>query len=117
MCEYVSLSQDGKWLLASANTGTDKSDIDRRHIIRVPIDKAEMEVVTPGTGLEWSPIVTGDGSSIVFLSATAQRPPLPAYMSFSKGSPKLIAQKNIPANFPLNQLIIPKQITFLPQTD
>lgn len=112
MCEYVSLSQDGKWLLASANTGTDKSDIDRRHIIRVPIDKAEMEVVTPGTGLEWSPIVTGDGSSIVFLSATAQRPPLPAYMSFSKGSPKLIAQKNIPANFPLNQLIIPKQITF-----
>ena len=111
MCEYISMSGDGKWLLASANTGPDKLDIDRRHIIRVPIDKSTMEVLTPGDGLEWSPHVTGDGSNIIFLGATAQRPPLPAYMKFSKGTPAIIAQKNIPVQFP-KKLIVPKQITF-----
>lgn len=112
MCEYISMSGDGKWLMASANTGPDKLDIDRRHIIRVPIDKPAMEVLTPGDGLEWTPYLTGDGSSIVFLSATAQRPPLPAFMNFGKDTPKLVAQKNIPDNFPQNKLIVPKQITF-----
>lgn len=112
MCEYISMSSDGKWLLASANTGTDKLDLDRRHIIRVPIDKAEMEVLTPGSGLEWAPCVTGDGSSVVYVSATAQRPPLPTFMSFNKGTPKVIAEKNIPSQFPHNKLIVPKQITF-----
>lgn len=111
MCEYISMSGDGKWLLASANTGPDKLDIDRRHIIRVPIDKPNMEVLTPGDGLEWSPLVTGDGSNVVYISATAQRPPLPAFMKFSKGTPSLIAQKNIPDQFP-KKLIVPKQITF-----
>ncbi|HEY5692030.1 MAG TPA: prolyl oligopeptidase family serine peptidase, partial [Cyclobacteriaceae bacterium] len=111
MCEYISMSGDGRWLLASANTGPDKLDIDRRHIIKVSIDKADMQVMTPGNGLEWTPHVTGDGSSIVFLSATAERPPLPAYMNFSKGTPTLIAQKNIPVQFP-KKLIVPKQITF-----
>lgn len=112
MCEYISISRDGKWLMASANTGPDKLDIDRRHIIRVPIDKAAMEVVTPGDGLEWTPYLTGDGSTLVYLSATAQRPPLPAFMKFEKGTPKLIAEKNIPSNFPQSKLIVPKQITF-----
>ena len=111
MCEYISISADGRWLMASANTGPDKLDIDRRHVIRVPIDKSSMEVLTPGDGLEWSPHATGDGSTIVFISATAQRPPLPAYMKFSKGSFTLIAEKNIPNQFP-KKIIIPKQITF-----
>ncbi|MFZ1809001.1 MAG: prolyl oligopeptidase family serine peptidase [Cyclobacteriaceae bacterium] len=112
MNEYVSMSSDGKWLLASANTGTDKLDIDRRHIIRVPIDKADMKVLTPGEGLEWAPQLTGDGSHLVYISATAQRPPLPAYMKMEKGTPQLIGEKNIPTNFPKDKLIIPKQITF-----
>ncbi|HCM76968.1 MAG TPA: peptidase S9 [Cytophagales bacterium] len=112
MCEYISITTDGKWLMASANTGTSPLDIDRRHIIRVPIDKPQMEVLTPGDGLEWAPHATGDGSNIVLISATAQRPPLPAVMKFSKGTPQLIAQKNIPQQFPQNSLIVPKQITF-----
>lgn len=112
MNEYISMSEDGKWLLASANTGNDKLDIDRRHIIRVPIDKADMKVLTPGEGLEWSPLLTGDGAYLVYLSATAQRPPLPAYLKLDKGTPQLIAEKNIPANFPGDKLIVPKQITF-----
>ncbi|MEQ9412803.1 MAG: S9 family peptidase, partial [Cyclobacteriaceae bacterium] len=112
MNEYVSMSADGKWLLASANTGADKLDIDRRHIIKVPIDKADMKVLTPGEGLEWSPKLTGDGTHLIYISATAQRPPLPTYMKLDKGTPQLIGEKNIPASFPQDKLIAPKQITF-----
>ncbi|MFD2933006.1 S9 family peptidase [Spirosoma flavum] len=112
MAEHISLSHDRKWLLFSGNTGPDKLDIDRRHVVRVPVDKAEMEVLTPGTGLEWTPVVTGDGMTVAMISATAQRPPLPTVMAFTKGTPKLLAQNLVPASFPQNQLVTPKQVTF-----
>ncbi|GAB3955203.1 S9 family peptidase [Spirosoma harenae] len=112
MAEHITLSHDRKWLLFSGNTGPDKLDIDRRHAVRVPIDKAAMEVLTPGTGLEWMPIVTGDGSTVAMFSATAQRPPLPTVMAFTKGTPKVLAQNLVPANFPQNQLVTPKQVVY-----
>jgi hypothetical protein len=47
-------------------------DIDRRHIVKVPVDKAGTDVVTPGKGLEWdSRFMTGDGQHIAFISATS----------------------------------------------
>lgn len=112
MAEHITLSHDGKWLLFSGNTGPDKLDIDRRHVVRVPVDKAAMEVVTPGAGLEWMPVVTGDGATIAMISATAQRPPLPTVMAFAKGTPKILAQNLVPASFPQNQLVTPKQVVF-----
>ncbi|WP_420150848.1 S9 family peptidase [Spirosoma sp.] len=112
MAEHITLSHDRKWLVFSGNTGSDKQDIDRRHVVRVPVDKAAMEVLTPGNGLEWMPVVTGEGSTIAMISATAQRPPLPAVMAFSKGTPKILSQNLVPANFPTNQLVTPKQVTF-----
>lgn len=112
MAEYITLSHDRKWLLFSANTGPDKLDIDRRHAVRVPVDKAAMEVLTPGSGLEWTPVLTGDGATVALISATAQRPPLPTVMAFAKGTPKVLAQNLVPGNFPQNQLVTPKQVTF-----
>ncbi|MBD2754944.1 S9 family peptidase [Spirosoma validum] len=112
MAEHITISPDGKWLVFSGNTGPDKLDIDRRHVVRVPVDKAAMEVLTPGSGLEWTPVITGDGSTVAMISATAQRPPLPAIMSFTKGTTKVLAQNLVPASFPANQLVTPKQITF-----
>jgi dipeptidyl aminopeptidase/acylaminoacyl peptidase len=112
MAEHISLSHDRKWLLFSGNTGPDKQDIDRRHVVRVPVDKAAMEVITPGAGLEWMPVVTGDGATVAMISATTQRPPLPTVMAFTKGTPKILAQNLVPANFPQAQLVTPKQVTF-----
>ena len=112
MAEQISLSPDRNWLVFAANTGPDKLDIDRRHVVRVPVDKAAMEVITPGTGLEWTPVVLGDGATIAMLSATPQRPPLPATMPFGKGTPKLIGENRVPADFPQNQLVTPKQVVF-----
>jgi len=112
MAEHISLSPDRKWLVFSANAGPDKLDIDRRHVARVPVDKAAMEVLTPGVGLEWSPVITGDGKSIALISTTAQRPPLPAIMPFTKGKLKLLGENMIPAQFPQKQLVTPKQVIF-----
>ena len=112
MCEYVKLSPDRKWLLCAANAGTDPLDIDRRHVIRVAVDKANMQVMTPGAGLEWTPVATGDGKSIALISATVQRPPLPAVMPFNGGAIKLIGQDRMPATYPEKELVQPKQVVF-----
>jgi dipeptidyl aminopeptidase/acylaminoacyl peptidase len=111
MVEQVKLSPDSKWLVFSANSGTDKFDIDRRHVGRVPVDKASMEFLTEGSEMETYPVVTGDGSTIAMLSASAQRPLLPAIMPFNKGKVKILGEELIPADFP-KQLVIPKQVVF-----
>lgn len=112
MAEYIRLSPDRKWLVFAGNTGPDRLDLDRRHVVRVPVDRAAMEVVTPGSGLEWTPVVTGDGGTLAFISATPQRPPLPAVMPFTGGAPRLLAADRIPKDFPADRLVTPRQVTF-----
>lgn len=115
MAEHIRLSTDGKWLTFSANTGPDPLDLDRRHVVRVPVDKASMEVMTAGGGLEWSPVVTGDGSTLAFISATSQRPPVAGVMALD-GSPKksirLIGAELLAGTFPQDKLVTPKKVTF-----
>ena len=79
--QYITLSPDRRRLVFAANTGPDADDVDRRHVVQVPVDRAAAEVLTPGTGLEWTPIVTGDGADVVFLGATPVRPPAPMVLS------------------------------------
>lgn len=114
MAEHIRLSTDKKWLTFSGNTGPDALDLDRRHVVRVAVDKPGIEVMTPGTGLEWTPVITGDGTTMAFLSATPQRPPLPAFISLATGKRdiKLIGQEMIPADFPQAKLVTPKKVTF-----
>ena len=112
MCEYIKMSADRKWMVAAANAGDDPFDIDRRHIIRVPVDKPAMQVLTPGSGLEWTPAITGDGQTIVYLSASSTRPPLPTVMPMKGGMAKLIGEDRIPRDFPSAKMITPKQIIF-----
>ncbi len=112
MAEHVDLSRDGRWLVFAGNAGRDADDIDRRHVVRVPVDRADPQVMTPGSGLEWTPVVTGDGKSIAFIGATAQRPPLPAAMPIQGGSTTWIGGERIPADFPTTQLVTPRKIVF-----
>ena len=112
MAEYIHLSSDGKWLVFAANTGPDPMDIDRRHIVRVPVNKPEMEVMTPGDGLEWTPVITGDGSSLIYICATPQQPPLPAKMDLKNRNTTLLAEERLPDNFPEKNLITPEQVIF-----
>jgi dipeptidyl aminopeptidase/acylaminoacyl peptidase len=112
MAEYIRLTVDGRWLVFTGNAGDDLLDIDRRHVVRVPVDRAEPEVMTTGTELGWSPVVTGDGQTLAFISATAQQPPIPAVMPFSGGQSRLLAADRIPDDFPTNQLVTPTQVIF-----
>ncbi len=110
MAEHIRISPDKKWMIFSGNTGPDALDLDRRHVVRVAVDKPGVEVITPGSGVEWTPVITGDNATIAFISATAQRPPLPAILN-SKKSIQLIGEEMIPANFP-KALVTPKKVTF-----
>lgn len=112
MAEYIHFSPDGRWVVFAGNTGPDSNDIDRRHVVIVPVDRAEPRVMTPGIGLEWSPFVTGDGQSIVFIGATAQRPPVAAVVPINGGSVKWIGAERIPMDFPTANLVTPRKVVF-----
>jgi dipeptidyl aminopeptidase/acylaminoacyl peptidase len=112
MAEFITLSPDGKSLVYSANTGNTPGDGDRRHIFRVPVDRAEPVALTSGAGLEWTPFVTGDGSTVAFIGAGAQKPPLPMVMPINGGTPRALAEEVIPTAFPTAQLVIPRPVTF-----
>ena len=112
MAEYISISSDGRYMVFAGNAGTDADDIDRRHIVKVPVDKAEPIVMTAGKGLEWTPFVTGDGQYIAYLAATAQRPPLPTVIPAAGGKPITLAEDRLPADFPSAQLVIPKKVVY-----
>lgn len=115
MCEHIQLSADKKYLTFSANTGNDKLDIERRHTAIVSVDKADMQVLTQGNGLEWTPVLTDNGNTAAFISATAQQSPLPAIMQLNgteKGKIKLIGTDLVPADFPKEKLVTPKQVIF-----
>src|SRR6185437_7133690 len=87
MAEYIVMSRDGKTLVCGANMGT-------------------------GTEIEWTPVLTADGASLVFLSADAKRPPIPAVMPLGGGASRLIAADHIPSDFPTSQLIVPRAVTY-----
>jgi dipeptidyl aminopeptidase/acylaminoacyl peptidase len=112
MAEYITLSPDGRWLVFAANAGDDPLDIDRRHVVKVPIDAGEPVVMTPGDGLEWTPVVTGDMATLAYIGATARRPPLPAVMPLAGGEERLLATERIPEDSPSEHLVVPRQVLF-----
>jgi dipeptidyl aminopeptidase/acylaminoacyl peptidase len=115
MCEHIRLSADKKYLTFSANTGNDKFDIERRHAAKVSVGKADMQVLTNGNGLEWTPILTDDGNTAAFISATAQQSPLPAILKLNgndKNTIQLLGAALVPVDFPKEKLITPQQVIF-----
>ncbi len=112
MAEHIRLSPDRRTLVFSANTGPDAGDLHRRHVVAVPVDRAEPRVLTPGTGLEWTPVVLGDGATVACLSATPQRPPLPAVVPLAGGTPRLLGADRVPADFPTDRLVTPRAVAF-----
>jgi dipeptidyl aminopeptidase/acylaminoacyl peptidase len=112
MAEFVTETPDHSAIVYNANTGTTRGDYDRRHLFRVPVDRAAPVALTSGEGLEWSPRVTGDGRTVAFIGAGAQRPPLPMIAPLAGGTPRALAQELIPPSFPAASLVIPKPVVF-----
>jgi dipeptidyl aminopeptidase/acylaminoacyl peptidase len=107
MVEHVSLSTDRKSLLYSANSGTAAGDDDRRHIFRVPVDRAAPVALTSGQGLEWTPVSAGSG--IAFIAATASRPPAVHWIGGDLRGERAITEA--PAYAP-GPMVVPKPVTF-----
>ena len=112
MCEHITLSADKKCLTFSANTGTDPLDIERRHAVKVSVDKADMQVLTPGSGLEWTPVLTDNGNTAAFIAATAQQSPLVAVMKLNGGAAQLIGKELVSTDFPVTKMVTPIQVIF-----
>ncbi len=112
MVEHVTMSPDGQFLVASANTGPDAHDLNRRHLLKIPVDRAAAQLLTPGSGLEWMPVVVGDGTTIAAFSATAARPAVAMVLGSDGSAPRLIGDATVPPDFPAAQLVTPEPITF-----
>src|SRR5438552_6446755 len=104
--EDVALSADKRSILYTSN----QNDIDRRHIWRVSPTGGEPKALTSGETIEWSPIETSDGKTVLCLGSTATSPAMP-YRLTNSGR-ELIAKNMIPADFPAAQLVTPKQVVF-----
>ncbi|MGI8547874.1 MAG: S9 family peptidase [Gemmatimonadaceae bacterium] len=112
MAEYVTMTPDGASVVYNANTGATSGDGDRRHLFRVPVDRATPVQLTSGNGIEWAPAVTGNGSMVVFIGADARRPPLPMVIPLAGGATRTLAAEVIPADFPMTQLVTPTPVVF-----
>src|SRR5215831_9852046 len=69
MVEHVTVTPDGRSIVYTANAGPDASDIDRRHLFKVAVAGGTPVPLSPGTGIEWSPVVTSDGQSVAYLGS------------------------------------------------
>src|SRR5579883_3034288 len=103
--EHVSLSADRRTVLFSSN----QNDIDRRHLWRVSVTGENLTEVSPGDGLEWSPVETSDGKAVAMLHSDI-RNPARAAIKVGNEAIRDLAPDSIPADFPASSLIVPQQV-------
>jgi len=103
--EHVSPTPDGRTLVYASNEG----DIDRRHIWKVPVDgSSKPSALTSGQGIEWGPVVTGEGQTTLVLHSD---PRLPARVAVADGRTlRDVAPGGIPNDFPATALVEPTQV-------
>jgi dipeptidyl aminopeptidase/acylaminoacyl peptidase len=114
--EEVALSADKRSILCTSN----QNDVDRRHIWRVGaiggesaigrIRGGEPEALTRGETIEWNPVETGDGKTLLCLGSSATSPAMPYRVTSSRR--ELLAKNVVPADFPEAQLVTPTQVVF-----
>jgi dipeptidyl aminopeptidase/acylaminoacyl peptidase len=105
--EDVTLSSDNASVIYSSN----QDDLDRRHLWRVSaMGGGPPQALTSGETMEWSPVETSEGKSILCLGSTATVPAMP-YEVTPKGR-EMIAKQALPGDFPSASLVTPKQVIF-----
>lgn len=104
------LAPDGHTLLYTSN----QDDVDRLHIWQVDAAGGAPVALAKGASIEWSPVETGIGHSIVCLGSTAVSPAMPYLLH--DGQRQGIAAAALPVDFPSRELVVPKQI-ILKSTD
>lgn len=108
--EDVALTTDKSAVIYSSNQDdATHTDIDRRHLWRVPVEGGQPEALTRGETMEWTPLEVA--GKVVCMGSTATTPAMP-YAVGSQGR-EMIAKSALPADFPSSaQLVTPKQVVF-----
>jgi dipeptidyl aminopeptidase/acylaminoacyl peptidase len=111
MVEHAVMSRDRKFVIYDANTGKTAGDHDRRHLFKVPVERAAPQPLTSGDTLEWQPVAAG-GQTVAFVSSGVQQPPAVAVVGLDGKHRAILAAGTPAADFPLASLIAPKPVTF-----
>ena len=102
--EDVAAGTDGSLVFSS-----NQDDADRRHLWRTGVIGKPPQSLTPGQGIEWSPVTLKDGR-VAFLHSDARRPARAALLE-SNGSSRDLAPDTIPGDFPAALLTEPQAVT------
>jgi dipeptidyl aminopeptidase/acylaminoacyl peptidase len=113
--DHVAESPKGDAIVFDSNQyGTDKADIDRRHVWRIGFARdgapTAPRQLTSGPGIETKPVVTSDDETVAVLRSDAKLPIRAAVI----GTTGLVdlAPQAIPADFPAARLVTPRQVIF-----
>ena len=104
--EDVELTTNKEQVLYSSN----QDDVDRRHLWRIDVSGGTSQALTRGKSIEWNPLMTGDGKTIVCFSSTATLPGMPHRLTAN--GREMIGGSVLPKDFPSAQLVEPQQVTF-----
>jgi dipeptidyl-peptidase-4 len=108
--ETHEFSADGKYLYY----GTNATDIERRHLWRVPTRGGEPEQLTKGDGIEHDPLVLPSGKYIASLTSAYNRPQSVGIFAKSDATLDSSAQKVIypilPKDFPTDAHVRPELV-------
>jgi dipeptidyl aminopeptidase/acylaminoacyl peptidase len=111
MVEQVAQSRDLRLIVYSANAGFVTGDSERRHLYRVPVDRAAPVAVTEGETLEYAPVAAG-ADHIAFIAASTRMPPSPGMIGMNGQGRISLGDSGIPKSFPADELVIPKAVVF-----
>ncbi|HWS88340.1 MAG TPA: prolyl oligopeptidase family serine peptidase [Pyrinomonadaceae bacterium] len=104
--EHVTYTNDRRAVIFSSNCG----DVDRRHLWLVNTAGGAPRALTAGEKIEWSPVVTGDDKTLVYLGADACLPAMPHAMPLAGGPGRMLAQGALPRDFPSSKLVVPQPV-------
>ena len=102
--EDTVLNSDSTAVIYSSN----QDDVDRRHLWKVDLGAGKPQSLSRGDSMEWTPVEVG--GQIVCLGSTATSPAMPYRISFS--GRQMLAANSLPADFPAQQLVTPRPVTF-----
>ncbi len=106
--EDVSLTENRRELLIASN----QDDIDRRHIWRVAVSGGKPAPVLGkvGEGIETGPEDAGNGAVVYFRAGAKEIGR--AAVKVAGGASRDLAPDSIPADYPLDEQVVPQQVVF-----
>jgi dipeptidyl-peptidase-4 len=108
--ESFSYSADGRYLYY----GTNATDIERRHLWRVPTKGGTPEQLTKGVGIEHDPILLPSGKYVAALTADYKRPQsvaiFPAATHTLDASEQKVIYPTLTKEFPSDAHVVPQDI-------